>query len=369
MILSEPIRVLNVIGYMDRGGAENMIMNFYRNVDRTKIQFDFVENEGDETAFDEEIRELGGRIYHCPRYRGKNHFAYTRWWHTFFKEHPNEYPIVHGHIGSTAAIYLSIAKKHGAFTIAHSHSAGEGSVMYRMFSYPARFVADHFFACSKAAGISRYGKRVGMDGYRCNVLNNAVDAKKFAYSLEDRAQMRKELGIAEKALVVGHTGRFVDVKNHTFLLDIFAALLKKEPNARLLLVGGGELQSQIEAKIQNLNLEEQVILAGIQNNVWDYYQGMILPAVGSFFLTLLICAFAKGEKWMHPLVIVAIGIIMYAITGMDLGSGFTFASIFYGFPSFLAMGIYVLFCVLGEIGEERAEEAMRKWEEKNTGEF
>ena len=103
--------------------------------------------------------------------------------------------------------------------------------------------------------------------------------------------------------------------------------------------------------------------------VWDYYQGMILPAVGSFFLTLLICAFAKGEKWMHPLVIVAIGIIMYAITGMDLGSGFTFASIFYGFPSFLAMGIYVLFCVLGEIGEERAEEAMRKWEEKNTDDF
>ena len=105
------------------------------------------------------------------------------------------------------------------------------------------------------------------------------------------------------------------------------------------------------------------------NYVWDYYQGMILPAVGSFFLTLLICAFAKGEKWMHPLVVVAIGIIVYAITGMDLGSGFTFASIFYGFPSFLAMGIYVLFCVLGEIGEERAEEAMRKWEEKNTGEF
>ena len=96
---------------------------------------------------------------------------------------------------------------------------------------------------------------------------------------------------------------------------------------------------------------------------------MILPAVGSFILTLLICAFAKGEKWMHPLVVVAIGIIVYAITGMDLGSGFTFASIFYGFPSFLAMGIYVLFCVLGEIGEERAEEAMRKWEEKNTGEF
>ena len=103
--------------------------------------------------------------------------------------------------------------------------------------------------------------------------------------------------------------------------------------------------------------------------VWDYYQGMILPVIASFFLTLIICAFAKGEKWLHSLGIVAIGVVMYIITGVEAGSSFVLALIFYGFPSFLAMGIYVLFCVLGEIGEERAEEAMRKWEEKNTGEF
>lgn len=272
--MTKPIRILHVIGYMDRGGAENMIMNLYRNIDRTRIQFDFVENEGKETAFDAEITELGGRIYHCPRYKGKNHFTYTRWWHSFFKAHKGEYPVVHGHIGSTAAIYLGIAKKYGVFTIAHSHSAGEGSAMYRIFSYPTRFVADHFFACSEAAGISRYGKRVGTDKSRCNVLNNAVDAQKFAYSPETRVRMRKALDIADDALVVGHTGRFVDVKNHAFLLDVFAELLKSEPRAMLLLVGDGQLRPRIEQKICNLNIESRVILAGVQNNVWDYYQAM-----------------------------------------------------------------------------------------------
>lgn len=147
----KPIRILHVIGVLNRGGAETMIMNLYRSMDRTKVQFDFVENEGDEAAFDAEIRQLGGRIYHCPRYKGLNHFAYERWWNDFFKSHQGEYPIVHGHIGSTAAIYLSIAKKYGAYTIAHSHNTNAKksarNCAYSALSYPTRYIADHFFTC------------------------------------------------------------------------------------------------------------------------------------------------------------------------------------------------------------------------------
>ncbi len=150
----EPIRILHVIGIMNRGGAETMIMNLYRNIDRNKVQFDFVENSSEPAAFDEEILSLGGKIYRCPHYNGKNHFAYVKWWNTFFQKHPGEYPIVHGHLGSTAAIYLSVAKKHGAYTIAHSHSAGSGSAMYRMFAYPTRYIAAKLFGCSKDAGLS-----------------------------------------------------------------------------------------------------------------------------------------------------------------------------------------------------------------------
>lgn len=108
--MSKVIRILHVIGIMNRGGAETMIMNLYRNVDRTKVQFDFVENTSEKAIFDDEILALGGRIYNCPHYNGKNHFEYKKWWNDFFKEHKGEYKIIHGHLGSTASIYLKIAK-------------------------------------------------------------------------------------------------------------------------------------------------------------------------------------------------------------------------------------------------------------------
>ena len=277
-----PIRILHVIGIMNRGGAEAMIMNLYRNIDRTKIQFDFVENEGEKAVFDEEIRSLGGRIYRCPRYRATNHLSYTRWWHTFFENHRGEYPIVHGHIGSTAAIYLSVAKKYGAYTIAHSHSAGIGSAAYRIFSFPTRYVADHFFACSKDAGIFRYGKNVGSDQARCQVLNNAIDTCKFVFNDENRDQMRNVLHIREEAVVIGHVGRFVDAKNHLFLIDVFEQIHKRNENAVLLLVGDGELRPQIETAIAQKHLNNAVMMAGVQSNVCDYYQAMdvfVFPSV------------------------------------------------------------------------------------------
>lgn len=272
--MTEPIRVLHVIGVMNRGGAETMIMNLYRNIDRTRVQFDFVQNEGGPAAYDEEILALGGRIYHCPRYRGKNHFAYTCWWHTFFKEHRGEHPVVHGHIGSTASIYLSVAKKYGVHTIAHSHSAGEGSLAYRLFSYPTRYIANQFFACSRDAGISRYGKRLWTRSDRCRVLNNAVASQKFAYTAERKSNSCHFLGISENTLTVGHVGRFIDAKNHSFLLDVFAQIHKKNPDSVLLLVGDGELRPQIEAAVVEKQLEDAVIMTGVQNNTWDYYQAM-----------------------------------------------------------------------------------------------
>lgn len=293
----EPIRILHVIGIMNRGGAETMIMNLYRNIDRNKVQFDFVENSGEPAAFDEEILSLGGKIYRCPHYNGKNHFAYVKWWNTFFQKHSGEYPIIHGHLGSTAAIYLSIAKKHGAYTIAHSHSAGSGSAMYRMFAYPTRYIADKFFACSKDAGISRYGKTVGNDSIRCQVLNNAIDARRFSFNQETRKQVRSELHIAENAIVIGHVGRFVEAKNHLFLIDVFADVRKRDPNAVLLLIGDGERRAEIQAAIAEKHLDDAVILTGVRSNVWDFYQAMdvfVFPSVYEGLPVSLVEAQAAG---------------------------------------------------------------------------
>jgi glycosyltransferase involved in cell wall biosynthesis len=295
--MSEPIRILHVIGIMNHGGAETMIMNLYRNIDRTKVQFDFVENEGEQAAFDEEILSLGGRIFRCPRYRGTNHFAYTKWWQAFFESHREEYPVVHGHIGSTAAIYLSIAKKHGAYAIAHSHSAGEGSFMYRLFAYPTRYIADHFFACSVDAGLSRYGKRVGSDAARCQVLNNAIDTRKFLYDPDIRQQMREQLRINKDYLVIGHVGRFHAVKNHTFLLDVFARLNWKDANTVLLLVGDGDLRGEMEQKARTLGISDRVIFSGVRSDVPDLMQAMdcfVFPSLYEGLPVTLIEAQAAG---------------------------------------------------------------------------
>ena len=281
---NEPIRILHVIGVMHRGGAETMIMNYYRNIDRTRVQFDFVENAGMKADYDEEIRAMGGRIYRCPRYRGKNHIAYVAWWKQFLAEHGCEYSAVHGHIGSTASIYLYLAKKAGIYTIAHSHNTASldmKSILYQMYAYPTRHIADFFFGCSKDAGISRYGRNVCADSVRFTVLNNAIETRKFGFDSHVRAEMRRQLGVEDK-LVIGHVGRFEDQKNHEFLIRIFSQICNLQPDAVLLLIGDGNLRSRIETQINRKGLSNSVILAGVQSDVSAWYQAMdvfVLPSL------------------------------------------------------------------------------------------
>lgn len=280
-----PIRVLQVIGIMNRGGAEAMLMNLYRNIDRTKVQFDFIENTFESAVYDEEIRSLGGKIYNCPHYTGKNHLQYVKWWKNFFKEHSGEYKIIHGHIGSTAAIYLNIAKRNGLYTIAHSHSSGSdqtfASYLYSVISYPTRFIADYFFACSENAGIDRYGIKVTKsDCY--SVLSNAIDTKTYKFNNEIRNEVRTEYSLDQK-VVIGHIGRFCVPKNHTFLLNIFSAIKKKESSAVLMLVGGGSLEEKIKAKAHELGIFESIIFTGIRSDVSRMVQAMDVFVFPSLF--------------------------------------------------------------------------------------
>lgn len=298
--MSEPIRVLHVIGIMNRGGAETMIMNLYRHIDRSKVQFDFVENSREPAAFDEEILSLGGRIYRCPHYNGKNHFAYVKWWNDFFTAHPKEYPIVHGHLGSTAAIYLSIAKKYGAYAIAHSHSSGTDhslhSHLYRTMSYNTRNVADYFFACSEAAGKERFGSKV-VSGDHYAVLNNAIDVNRFSYNPSVRNAVRDELGIGQSQLVVGHIGRYTKEKNHEFILKIFSELKKMDSNARLLMIGDGPLHTQIRQTAEQLGLSSDVIFTGVRSDVERLVQAMdmfVLPSLYEGLPVTMVEAQAAG---------------------------------------------------------------------------
>lgn len=271
-----PIRVLHVIGIMNRGGAETMIMNLYRKINRSKVQFDFVENSFERAVFDDEIESLGGRIYRCPHFTGKNYLEYKRWWKQFFREHHGQYHIIHGHIGSTAAVYLKIAKQNGLFTIAHSHSSGSDhslrANLYSILSYNTRNIADFFFACSQAAGKDRYGQKVVQsDNY--HVLNNAIETKRFAYNEEMRNKVRCEFNLQD-SIVIGHIGRLIPVKNHQFLILVFKEIKKTIPNAKLMLVGGGELREQLEKQTRESGVANDVIFTGVRSDINEIIQAM-----------------------------------------------------------------------------------------------
>lgn len=284
--MEKPIRILQVIGSMNRGGAEAMLMNYYRSIDRTRVQFDFVENCLERAAYDEEIENLGGRIYNCPHFNGKNYIQYRNWWRSFFREAGGEYPIVHGHIGSCATIYLKEAKKAGAFTIAHSHCSGTDhsleAFLYKIMSYNTRNVADYFFACSAAAGRDRYGKKV-INGPCYQIMHNAIDTLEYAKDASVRESMRKEFGI-QNEILVGHVGRITKQKNHRFLIEIFETICKKQPNnAKLLLVGGGELEQELRIFVREKRIEEHVIFAGIRSDVNRIMQAMDVFVFPSIF--------------------------------------------------------------------------------------
>ena len=244
----ESIRVLHNIASLHFGGSQAFVMNIYNNIDREKVQFDFVVTPEERKDLYSQVEQMGGRIFVCPKYTGKNHFAYCKWWDDFFTEHP-EYHVIHGHVRSTASIYLKIAKKHGLVTIAHSHSTSNGSgisaIVKDMLRLPIRHTADYLFACSDKAGKWLYGEKA-TEQPNYWMIPNGVDLNRFAFCEEKRQQMRQELGIAEDTFVLGHIGRFTVPKNHQFLMELFAEYHEENPNSKLLLVGDGELFETVQ---------------------------------------------------------------------------------------------------------------------------
>lgn len=264
------IRVLHVFHGMDCGGAETMIMNLYRHIDRTKIQFDFLVHTTKKCYFDDEIQQLGGNIYTVPYYKITNEKQYKTSLDKFFKTH-SEIKIVHGHLGSCSHIYLQKAKKYGCYAIAHSHNTKPNvfslkNCLYRLFTYKTRKIADFFFACSVAAAKYRFGEKIAHSD-RCRVLKNAIDVNKFAYSDSYRSEIREKFNLGDK-FVVGHVGRFNAQKNHTFLIDIFKAVHDKIPDSILMLVGVGNLMPIIKQKVDSLGLNESVVFAGLRSDVY-----------------------------------------------------------------------------------------------------
>ncbi len=286
--MTEITRVLHVLGGVGLGGAESRIMDLYRQMDRSEIQFDFLVHSAGERKpqfYDEEIRRLGGKIYVLPKFRVYNYFSYRKAVRSFFQEH-HEFGVVQGHMTSTAGIYLPVAKKCGVpVTVAHSRNAGVDKglkgIATRFFRRNLVQKADYCFACSRLAGEDVFGTQA-VEQDKVRIIHNAIDAARFTYNEEKRAQMREQLGITGK-LVLGHVGRFNYQKNHPYLIDLFARLCKERQDAVLLLLGEGPDRKGIEEKCRALGIAEQVRFLGNQRRPEDYYQAMDLFLLPSFF--------------------------------------------------------------------------------------
>jgi len=264
----ESMRVLQVFGSLNTGGAETLVMNLYRNIDRNKIQFDFIVHTKEIGFYEKEIIALGGKIYRIPKYNVINHFKYKRAWNNFFIEH-KEYKIVHSHIRSTASIILKIAKKHGLKTISHSHNTSNGkgikSIIKKLLQYKIRKISDYFMGCSYEANKWLFGSKIA-NSSNCYVLNNGIDTTKFYFDIQKRIKTRESLGIKDE-LVIGHVGRFCYQKNHEYLIKIFSCIKQKNENAKLLLIGSGELETKIKEDISKLNLDKNVIILNNRKDI------------------------------------------------------------------------------------------------------
>lgn len=278
-----PIRVLQVIGAMNLGGAESMIMNLYRKIDRTKVQFDFLVQSADRCAFDDEIELLGGHVYRIKRFKGYNGVSFYKEASKFIKEH-EEIQIIHGHIGSSAALYLSAAKKEGIYTIAHSHSAdiirNIHDIAYKFFSYPTRYIADALFGCSTEAGIARYGKRTVKKANYAN-FHNAIDLSVFLYDKELRVKTRKELHIDDE-IVLAAIGRVTPQKNPQFIFRVFSDAIKKYDDVTCLWIGTGDKYDEYVAKVKAAGISDRLIMTGERTDIPRILQaidGLILPSL------------------------------------------------------------------------------------------
>lgn len=280
---TEPVHIAQIMGKWIGGGVESVIMNYYENIDRTKFQFDFICDDDSTNIPYEKIEKLGGKVILVPPYQKV--FKYIKTLKKIFKE--NNYKIVHSNINTLSVFPLYAAKKAGVpVRIAHSHSTSnkkewKKNAVKNVLRPFSKKNANVYFACSELAARYLFGNKTFEEG-KVTIINNAINLEKFKFNQGKREKLRKELKIKDDEFVVGHIGRFVSQKNHTFLIDIFNELRKENNKAVLLLIGQGPLQDQIKEKVRELGIEDSVRFAGQVDNASDYYNAMdvfVLPSL------------------------------------------------------------------------------------------
>lgn len=328
--MSEPIRILNLFTIMNRGGAETMVMNYYRKIDRSKVQFDFMVHRQERGAYDDEIEAMGGRIFRmCPIYP-QNFGRYKKMLKVFFDEHP-EYKILHSHMSELGYYAFREAEKHGVkVKVCHAHNAPvkesmnlkeKGQLLFRdYFKKKMLPYSDHLFICGEEAGNWLYGEE---NKNRFVMMNNAVDAEKFRYSPAVRDEVRKELELDGKFVLL-NVGRFNPQKNHTFILDIFKEIKNIHSDSVLLLAGNGTLENEIKEKCHALGLDDSVHFLGLRSDIDRLLQSadiFLFPSLYEGLPVTMVEAQSSGIKCFISDVIPQQCVLTDDVTALNLQKG------------------------------------------------
>ena len=276
------VKVLYVNGnIMKRGGIESFMMNYFRNIDPAKVHIDFLVHGYGKGEFDDEIQARGSKILHVPT-KSKHPVRYVKELKKIFLT--GEYDIVHSHVDAMSCWILRVAKECGVkVRIAHSHNTDHlttNRIKYAINEYARQNIckyATNCFACSESAGRWLFGENT------FQVIPNAIECERFRFSEMSRKQIRKEIGVCDKNIVIGHVGRFDTQKNQGFLIDVFEKLYQKNSNVRLLLIGDGWMKKSIEDSVRGKRLQDVVIFTGSQKDVNNYYNAMDLFVLPSLF--------------------------------------------------------------------------------------
>ncbi len=280
----KPIRVLHIVTSMNMGGIENFIMNNYRNIDRTRVQFDFFKHRDTHDFFDDEIRSLGGKIYYAPPINPLKQVEYDRKVQNFFEEHKEMYSIVHSHINTFSSYPLRVAKQVGIpVRIAHAHATTnrvDFKTPFRIYTKKIinRYITDAF-ACSEASG-----KWLFSDfPYQC--IPNAIDTLSYLPKEEIKEKLCSEFGVKD-AFVIGMVANFSAIKNHHFIVNVFKKIVEKIPDSYLIFVGDGATREAVKKQVESLNLTNRVIFTGIRSDISDVLQVFdvfVLPSISEGF--------------------------------------------------------------------------------------
>ncbi|MFL2128267.1 glycosyltransferase family 1 protein [Ruoffia sp. FAM 26255] len=289
----EPIRVLHVIDSLSKGGVESFIMNVYRKINKSKIQFDFLIRRNT-NLYEKEISELGGKVYvvsEFPKRIIKNYLE------TQSVIMDNNYQIIHVHANSLLYLVPVIIGKKNKIpsVIMHSHSTQPASMYYlpihKINSFYINKLTTKLYSCSNEAGQWMFGKN------KYELVKNGIDLNQFSYNSNYNKEIRKEFSIAEDELVVGHVGRFVEAKNHDFIVDIFREVLKQKPKSKLILVGNGKLENKIKEKVKKYKIQDNVIFTGIRSDINNFlcaFDILLFPSLFEGLGVVLVEAQASG---------------------------------------------------------------------------